>query len=50
MTNHQAIYECTDEFLEDAMISMNPYEEQDADYDAWNSKHKVYVLIRINNF
>ena len=38
-----------DEFLEDAIKSSNLYEEQDDDYEAWNSEHNVYTSISINN-
>jgi hypothetical protein len=35
-------YEFVDKFLQDAIKSSNLYEEQDADYDPCNSKHKIY--------
>jgi hypothetical protein len=38
-----------DEFLQDAIKSSNLYEEQDTDYDPWNSEHNIYTSLNINN-
>jgi hypothetical protein len=35
--------------LEIAIKNSNLYEEQDTDYDLWNSEHNVYTNISINN-
>ena len=42
-------YGFVDEFLEDAIKSSNLYEEQDANYETWNSEHNIYASISINN-
>jgi hypothetical protein len=41
--DHQPAYDFIDKLLEDAIKSSNMYEEQDADYDPWNSEHYIYI-------
>jgi hypothetical protein len=37
------------QLLEDAIKSSNLFEEQDADYDLWNSKHNIYTSISMSS-
>jgi hypothetical protein len=47
--DHPLSYGFIDEFLEDAIKSSNLYEEQDTDYDPWNSEHNINTSLSINN-
>jgi hypothetical protein len=42
-------YDFVDEFLEDAIKSSKLYEEQDANYDPFNSEHNIYASISMNS-
>jgi hypothetical protein len=47
--DHPHTYDFDDEFLEDAIKNSNLYEEQDIDYDPWNSEQNIYTSLSINN-